>query len=315
MSNEDVWNTPPPTSKASKKKKTTDVSAQSNARSSPDAAPNELSDDDDETWTPDDDPDENPKGAKASHTDPPLSHSNRNPQSDDQSLRSVGSLTSVLSRVEAIYNEFKSFTAKTNEQFTKGDSRLTAREATDATILQRMTTNQAETLTSMKSQFEGMMAQVMQQLASPTIDPSPSSRRSHSTLTESQPRISPPSTTIPHTSTFPNQQSTPSQGGGSMSTASGGSSESSSFQPQAKKFRSLRNDMNHMSFDSANSDSDLSALGDILYSNHNPLPPITSPSPPATTHHDTDTSVLPAALPDSNTQYKAPRDSNGGAPS
>ena len=83
--------------------------------------------------------------------------------------------------MEAIYNEFKSFTAKTDEQFTKVDSRLTAREATDATILQRMTTNQAETLTSMKSQFEGMMAQVMQQLASPTIDPSPSSRRSHST--------------------------------------------------------------------------------------------------------------------------------------
>ena len=89
-----------------------------------------------------------------------------------------------------------------------------------------------------------------------------------------------------------------------MSTASGGSSESSSFQPQAKKFRSPRNDMNHMSFDSANSDSDLSALGDILYSNHNPPAPITSPSPLTTTHHDTDTSVLPAALPDSNTQYK-----------
>ena len=178
-----------------------------------------------------------------------------------------------------------------------------------------MTSNQAETITSMKSQFEGMMAQVMQQLASPTIDPSPASRRSHSTLTESTPHNPTSSAnTLPNSSTSVIQHSTPSQSGGSMSTASGGSSESSSFQPQAKKFRSLRNDMHHMSFDSANSDSDLSALGDILYSNHTPPAPMTSPSPPETTPHDTDTSDPPAP-PDSNTQYKAPRDSNGGAPS
>ena len=318
MSNEDIWNSPPPSSKASKKAQQKSApSLPSNRKSS--EAPDELSDDDDETWKPDDDDQTTLNGDKATKPTQSTPPSNRNPQSDDQSLRSAGSLTSVLSRMEAIYDEFKTFTSKSDEQFAKVDVRLTARETTDATILQRMQSNQAETITSMKSQFEGMMAQVMQQLASPTIDPSPTSRRSHSSLTESAlTHYSPTPSNHPHgiSASLP-YPSSPSQGGGSMSTASGESSGSSSFQPQAKKFRSLRTDLSQMSFDSANSE-ELSALGDVLYPPHHGLAPYPAPLSQSTIQQRSPSDKIPTdakALPDSNAQYKSPSDSNGGAPS
>ena len=171
----------------------------------------------------------------------------------------------------------------------------------------------------LKSQFEGMMAQVMQQLASPTIDPSPTSRRSHSSLTESAlTQYSPTPANHPHgiSASLPHHSS-PSQGGGSMSTASGESSDSSSFQPQAKKFRSLRTDLSQMSFDSANSE-ELSALGDVLYPPHHGLAPYPAPPSPSTIQQRSPSAKFPPdaqALPDSNAQYKSPSDSNGGAPS
>ena len=256
-----------------------------------------------------------------------VSASNRNPQSDEHSSSahsngSKHSLSSVLVRMDAFYKEFQQFASKSDAQFSTFDSRLTKREASDALILQRMNDHQAESMTAIKSQFEGMMAQVLLSIAPGRTDPSPPSRRSHSTFTSvstSPQEHATANATSSHGSHPPSSAILSPTGitpfSHPSSSATSGSSESSSHArpPRAKKSRSIHNDMEHLSMDS---DSDLSALGDILYT-----PPVGNTEPPeshprlqmdATNSPIIISAPQKDAHPDSTVQYST-RDSNGGA--
>ena len=301
MSSEDIWQTAPAAIRKPAASKST-KSTSSNRPTQYSTQRVELSDDDHSSTI--SQPSHNPRPPTTDGTPYSGVASNRNPQSDEQSsVHSNGSkhsLSSVLVRMDAFYKEFQQFVSKSDAQFSKVDSRLTQREASEDLILQRMTDHQAESMTAIKSQFEGMMAQMLLSIAPGRTDPSPPARRSHSTFTSvstsqndamisdtSQPGSHPISTAMLSSST---ETTRPFEHPSSSATS--GSSESSSHArpPRAKKSRPIHNDMEHLSMDS---DSDLSALGEILYT-------------PSISHTDTSESNLRPQMDTANSSITPP---------
>ena len=256
----------------------------------------------------------------------------RNPQSDDVSIRSVGSSSlagTVMSRLEEMDKDlkaqkldFEKFVAQTNARFDQDDIRI------DGIITQSMAKHHLAFMTAMQTQFEGMMAQLMASLH-PTIASSPPACRPHSSTYESTQASFPPSVSasLPINGSPPYSTALVRHYGlrSSMSVASGSSGSSSSLvkPPQPKKTKKSRStistDMEHLSIDTSNgSDSEFSDLGEVLYfgqshalaslspTNNAPNSSMQCESLPEFTTKD--------AHPDPNAQYQSPSASDGGAP-
>jgi hypothetical protein len=183
-------------------------------------------------------------------------------------------------------------------------------------ILSQMAQHQSESMTAIKTQFDGLMAHMLSSFPAGNVAPSPPARRSHLSTIEYTTTDSQVGESLVATS--PTQALTnhdPNAASQSMrSIASDSSGGSSTVRPpRTKRSRSIQNDMEQLSLQSdPNSDSELSTLGHIAHDSEVFNDLSRSPDAPDTSMHAPNFHSEVATT-DSNAQYQFQRDSNGGA--